>query len=889
MMMAHGFEPTPISVGYLDKCVPGLPNVTFETGEGRTGPLPNGVVLQCNAARKTPIPRARIPQFRQSRRWARMHGWGEPPTPPPHPLCPRDSFLDNNPSPDDVKDQQLSKREISFEQQRALPKQALLQRANPVGESKRPNNDRTITSSTSDSQHGCAGCNRPAECWRLVKPTVMRFPRAGTKVWSRKRSKSRKATAARRRDAGRGSAAIISLPTGVRRGKASRALQREGTALTNRVTSSLARRRPPSGLRGRSNRQNEVSRSNLAISLIPSLHDPLKDRAFSDECREMLRSLGSHNDWLRPIASGSDAAVGGLASRRSLPATGRDLTQGTAQKPASLQVRHSHPHLQEDTNRGDENVVAGPVRSSAILQHTGPLAKPSSATLESLTSMHHANHTESASHSTSENVPAGSDARKQPIRHQKSAMPSLQPKQARLMMRLSSARSVMSTDTLASIEAQVHGDSQAGIDSVLKSNSLDESIGSAVQRYSGPPPNIPLPALPPEAQDQQSDAPRSVTDDGSLLHRGESSATSVEFTRHKIRGPRAESVRARRLRDLADLRGRATKSTFRKDDEIAPKRMPADIDRHPGPVNEISDELDRFPAVPDSRPTSMSGTSVQSAHSRQQSPPKKISHQLRRVSTVSSAGHRSKPPCQVLSQSNIFVVVDSDPVTARFRAGAMSPTPSMGGSSPERRTPRKVHKPSRLKEVIVDKQSPLESSRNGTTLRSPKGQQILTPGRPASHPSGSNKRPATSDSRHQLSPSEEHSPTSPDPALSNKRPGKSKKRRRWNSGDINLIKLLNQDLEMYYSKIREQEEILRRQEEKIKWQTHQIQMMSRAFAPMSRHRSVMSPPILEDSPELPPMTVETQPLGAINRSSWSGSRDWRQRNIGLQSSPTLPR
>jgi hypothetical protein len=455
----------------------------------------------------------------------------------------------------------------------------------------------------------------------------------------------------------------------------------------------------------------------------------------------------------------------------------------------------------------------------------------------------------------------------------------LQPKPARLMMRLPSARSVMSTDTLTNIEAQVHSHFQHRIDSAPRSNSIEDPVGNAFHRYSGPPPNIPLPALPPEAQDQQSDASRSTADDRSLLHRGESSATSVEFTRHILRGPRAESVRLRRLRDLA-------KSGFRKDDEIALKRIPADVDRHPPPVNEISDELDQFPAVPDSRPTSVSGTSVRSAHSRQQSPPKKTSHQLRRVSTASSAGQRSKPPCQILSQSNIFVVVDSDPVTARFRAGAMSPTPSIGGSSsPELRTPHKVHKPSKLKEVVVDKQGPLESSRSGTTLRSPKGQQILTPGRPASHPIGNNKRPATSDSRHQHSLSGELSPTSSDPALSSKRPGKSKKRRRWNSGDINVMKMLNQDLETYYSKIRDQEEILRKQEEKIRWQTHQIQMMSRAFAPTSRLRSVMSSSVLEDSPELPPMSVETQALRASNRNSWAGSRDWRQRNIRVQSPP----
>ncbi|ETI23696.1 hypothetical protein G647_05499 [Cladophialophora carrionii CBS 160.54] len=856
--MTQSSRTMPTSMGYLDKHLPGLPDITFEMEEEGSGLLRTGVVSQGDPASTVSTPRSRIPQFRQSRRWARRHGWAEPPTPPPHPLRAKDSFLDDHLTADEVRGKQLSKREKSFEQQRALPKQTHLQRPNPVEEAKRPNNDRSITESSLDSLHNGAVWARTAECWRFVKPTVSRLPRPRRQVWPRKRSMNKKATSTKRRDAGRGSAAIISLPAGIRTHIANTGRQRDA-AVSKRVTSSPAHRRSLSVLKGRSYRQNDGARGNLTISLIPSLHDPLKDRSFSDECREMLRSFGSNSDWL-------------LASRRSLLCEGWDLmTPGRAVKRVSLQSQHRRPRSQQETKNGNESVIAGPARSSVILHHTGPIAKPSSATLDGLTSLQGTDQTTSAwsiSHSPRRNARVGSDAQKLQNQQQESVAPPL---------RLRPARSIMSIDTLAGIEAQVHGDLQAKIDSAPPKTSMESSVSTTVHRYRGPPPNIPLPALPPEALDQQSTGTRSSGDEASLMLRRESSATSVEFTRRTLSGPRAEKVRARRMRDLADSRSHSEKSSIHTEQDTASKPMPA---------NNISDELDRFPAVPDSCSASIGSISVRSAPSHHQSTRKRPIHQVRRMSTSSSAALPSKPPCQILSQSNIFVVVDSNPVTASFRAGAMSPAPSIGGRgrSPERNTLQYVQKPSKLKDPLVHKQGPPESPMAETTPRGSQAQQSLTPGRrPGSRSSGNNKRPATSDSRHQHSSSDEHSQTNKDPASSRKAPKKSTKRRRWNSDDINLIMLLNHDLEAFYTKIRDQEEIVRKQEEKIKWQAHQIQMMSRVFAPMDRSRSERATSLLADSPKLPPMAGETHHLHGVDRNSWSGSRDWQQPDIVIQS------
>ena len=99
--------------------------------------------------------------------------------------------------------------------------------------------------------------------------------------------------------------------------------------------------------------------------------------------------------------------------------------------------------------------------------------------------------------------------------------------------------------------------------------------------------------------------------------------------------------------------------------------------------------------------------------------------------------------------------------------------------------------------------------------------------------------PSSSSDDNWLTPGEKFSPIKP-PASQ----PRSNKRRRWNSGDINLIRQLHRDLHDYYVTILEQEE-------KIKWQATQIQTMMKIFAPI-RHipgSGSEETVLLQDSPD----------------------------------------
>ncbi len=863
--MIHPLQPTSQSIHCLDKCLPELPKVRIEISYGENGPIPSDVVLECDGVRSGLNPRARIPQFRQSRRWAKMHGWAEPSAQIIVPLEPRNSFLDSDPTPDDIREKLFSKREVSFDQQRALPRQKRYIAASKI---ERPSNKRNISQSSSDSQEGSTGWISTAECWRFVKPTVIRLPRANTRVWPRKPSKSRKLTPVRHREStARRSSGLISLPNGFRLENRHQ-ISKRNSSTGNGPASGLSAKKSSSSLRMRSYRQNKTrARKDFGISLIPSIHDPLKDRAFSDECREMLRSLENANGHFTTL--GPSGNIVSTAHTSSLLLKNPDVTG--KHRPEQLVSEAHAPHRPLDgVIDGNESSTSGPICSS-VSMHNETLHEPSSSVqLCSLAGVLHKFHSESPSLDPLDStLPHSANESQQQV----SASSYLSTIQPRSVARLPSARSVMSTDTLAGIEAQVQCD-WPRFDLEPKKDAAQSSPENGGNRRSGPPPDIPLPELPLKAQDQQSDT--TIGSDGSQsmqLSRGQSSATSVEFARHNIHGPRAEKIRARRLQDLARCRVQSPKLVAQVEAKPNLSKSTSAIDaEYLAPVNHILDELDRFPTVPDSRPNSMGSTSIRSAHSHQQSPGKRPAGQLRRMSTASSAGHRTKPQPQVLSQSNIFVVVDSDPVTARFRAGAMSPSQSIDGNSPERRSPIRVTRPSKLREMRVQEDTPVVNLESSTVLPTPDGQLVLTP----TQPSGNSKRPATSESGQHSSSGDERPIPKPSSDAANKKPARFRKRRRWNSGDIDLIRLLQRDLEEYYVKVSEQDQ-------KIKWQAHQIQMMTKVLAPVSHLQGVKTPGSLQESPELPPMATESRPVRPTTRNSWSNSRDKRQWNIGARS------
>jgi len=311
------------------------------------------------------------------------------------------------------------------------------------------------------------------------------------------------------------------------------------------------------------------------------------------------------------------------------------------------------------------------------------------------------------------------------------------------------------------------------------------------------------------------------------------------FARHTIPGPRADKVVDKRKRDLATDRAArrvGSEDGGRHSDPAAPESAPPAT---PLPPQSPRDELDQFPSVPSSRPPSRASGPTGQCHSRTHSYMYDVRHSFR----ASPIHHRPRTsprqPVQILGQSNIFVVVDTDPVTARFRAGAMSPAPSMkGGASSRGGSPLKSLQLSSAPtppEIVRDRAMGRQALRQKVNHRNFENQSTQrTAGQAGSKRS---KRAAKSrnNSGENRSSSDDSGPPPMDSSSSHTKSTRAQKRRRWNSNDINLIRTLQRDLEEYYRTIL-------KQEEKIRWQADQIQMMIKVIMPMNRTGGITFPP-----------------------------------------------
>ena len=798
--------------------------------------------------------RVHIPQFRQSRRWARMHGCVEPPAAPNTARV--DPYLEADLIEGEINNQILSKREVLFNQQRAIPKPAVARTHILTDEADRQSSKRQLSDSSSDSVSTSLIRLSTAECWRFVKPKVIRLPHSATDAWSHRRFKNRRVILSSRDEStSRRSSAVISLQAIMSADREDRLSWRDADTCKQAIPS-VIHAKSTNKLKRRNYRLNDSrTRRNLSSSLTSSLHDPLKDATFSEECRKMLKDIESEKDWLRPVA-GTNASTNLYTSPCSTALENLDsITLASANEPPLLEELSFQ--LQPKAREEIAIAVAEPVgtvlmptdNSAHICPPRKPLCDSRNLARETFSG---------PPASTMIDLTTGSVQ----DRNTTEARSALLPDQSRAVTRLPSARSVMSTDTLGGIEAQVERPSGLGINSEIPRCSLNSSIGSLIDKYSGPPPRIPLPAVPTtEIEETHSDITESSADRGSLdLDSSKSSETSAEFTHHAIKGSRADKVRARRMQDLARSRNQSPESDLSKDQKEALNATRL------LPTFDITEELDRFPAAPESRPSSTGNVSVRSSHRQHSMSSANALRPILRLSTMSSTNYRATRP-QILSQSNIFVVVDSDPVTAHFRAGVMSTSPQLG-YSPERRSLRYSQTSPNLRETIARQKRQAEE--NGTDRNSFRlnGERMSTPGQ-SSRLTNGHKRPATSDSRVYTSSGEDQSVRNVDKAGPQKSASKPKKRRRWNSSDINLIKLLQRDLEEYYATIQ-------MQEDKIRWQTDQIQMMSKAFAPASRSRGMETRSDLQDSSNLPSVYRGSRPRRLGERNSWSGSEDLRK-------------
>lgn len=810
---------------HLDKSLPQLPQ--FAEAPNRHScygfqTFSNTVLIDRDGQTSDSTIRGPVPQFRESRRWAKAHGCAEQPNRSDRRLS-KDSLLAVLPALEYLKSQKISQRDRSFDQQRALPKTISSQSPIPAIELGYSNSIALDKKASHDSR-----------CWRLGTSAVVRLSRVKTKSWPRGPAKSKRKSAGRR-DVGCYLPTFdFSLPSTLR-------LQNKDRIA--RSNSSMIRR---------SFHQKQASaQKNRASSPVPSLHDPLKDRKFSDECKQMLKSSDSGSKT-PPYSSFS--TIDGMEGASRHQVRSRSIqVEDIIWRDFSFEAK-SQKSDQQGTKESEADDALGPKSTSMDSQPVHQV-KPSAMATDSTTNLQLDLHTTP--------ICAGLTV---PHEQQENADHTPLP---------TPARSIMSIDTMAGIEAQVQKRQCLRQNSYVARLSMDDTSTSSINRNSGPPPNIPLPALPPQARDQ-----RCETRSFSEICRSESygsvsSATTVEFSRHVVCTTRTEKVRAQRLKDLAKLPRHSLKADVQGQTLKGTPKPPI----FPSPIREIMDQLDRFPEVPISRPSSMGSMSAWSAWSRRPSPIKTTVRQLQWMSKSHVENRTTTASQQKLSQSNIFVVVDSDPVTAKFLAGVRSPTPSIGGTSPEQRSPRYApNSSSKLREVMINPQRPPKISKSDNGPRNRRRQIDLAFGLASPYTNGNNKRPATSEIRHsnhlsvsQQSPSSTSTPLSPETPTA-----KSRKWRRWNSGDINVMKLLQRDLEEYYTTIK-------LQEEKIKWQAHEIQMMTRVFAPMNRLRDVKGAPLLQDSPDLPLMTGENPLSRSMMRNSWCGANDLRQLDLGSRS------
>ncbi|KIW27501.1 uncharacterized protein PV07_07234 [Cladophialophora immunda] len=865
--------PTDTSVGvslFARDSIPRLPEISQITLEhprtewhtySESCPSPN-IPTRCES-----ISRARMPQFRQSRRWAKMYAWSRAemeaaPTPLDAENLPSTGYLCTSAT---GSDQHLG-HPISL-QHRRLPKAM----AKTFG---RPKIHRNISEASASSHHRNLCAHSAAYYWRCVKPLISKVPRASSRVWPNGRPRNRKVTATRRQDvAGRRPSALIFVPANSRRESK---MENDNDKSCCEPGLTLANGALGSCLNGVSHVENEPAGcTGLAASPMPSLHNPISSGRLSDECRNVQKNVNFDNDRLHPTTSSVPAVVMRSSARKH---TSQEFTQQseTARKRV-LSAITSKP-LPPSPPRTEVSIPIVNNTSTPPLSAHPPQCREFAAQapgniLSSLNGMLHTAQTESLPVVSSSAVSREMNPRYQ---HQSTAI-SPQPRPTRPVMRLSSARSAKSANTLVGIEAQVQRMSHYSIDVELRRNG---STGSST-RNSGPPPTIPLPALPPEAHNGQLAVAKS-TEDLARLEGGleENLQICLHFVRHVIQSTRADKVRERRMRDLAKSRNRSGKTDGLGTNEA---RKKSSISRISQTVAYHVDELDHFPAVPDSRPTSLYSMST-SCYSRQHSPELRIRQQRRMSKVQSTETQRSIP--QTLSQSNIFVVVDTDPVTARFRAGAISPRLSIAGSTTSAASPKHARTPSKLKEVMANRLSlcesprrdnvlgsPMESPRRKAAGCSPIGKQGVKLRRSQSCSSGQFKPPGRVDSPapssssddNWLTPGEKFSPVKP------ASPSQQRKRRRWNSGDINLVRQLHQDLRDYYVTILEQEE-------KIKWQATQIQTMMKIFAPMNQIQGLEESVHLQDSPDR-----DTHPSNRQIRKCRSAVTDRRPPSSGSRS------
>lgn len=885
-----------------NKALPKLPKISVESHRPRTRgdeeSCPSPTIRKYDEVPQVTV--SKPPQFQQSRRWARKYGSGPPPpTPPPkgevpqksEPACEPDSRI-------------LSKREESFEQQRAELKRvpATLPSIEEPESHDLPSDDSPRTEESNFCPHVAT------KYWKNVKATIFISTRGNTPPKHDFRPQSRRAMPikSRNRTAGRKSDRI---PVPAIAGIGLKARQRRGAPSVKRSTTR------PSATHSDFAHQHESTKKENSLPQVPpspvlSLHDPEKDSRFSKECMDILKNMDFNRDWL--LTPALEAISSGASTRilQHVPSPHKDHSEQESQdEEITIEVALAAEPVTSCPN-GPESVPHITITSSSTphasergAQRSTGIPVKDDLVFATLLQTKRSPHSDILLHRSGRPDQPIADSRNRPPNEPPFRMPS----SASSRHSFKSPMSAMSTDTLTKIEAQVQTNqpSQPG-----RSHGYLHFHRLSDPKSDGPPsipPERPLPALPKEASidlprlsvdtsrglsrkaaDQtnprssistirtlgstephnfiartsptmtNSVPPNSIpsgilssnivaADNVSLaasLASDSSSSSTRSYTRRNISGPRAERVKEKRLRDLASSRSDLNLPDSLKQTVPLQRQQSSEHVKNITVAHSLAhqpsfDELDQFPEVPESRPTSLVSPVLSRGNSRAQHHQMKHSIHQRQLSKASSKHQSSTRSRQILSQSNIFIVVDTDPVTTRFKAGTMSPAPSIGSlkscSTSPQQTVKHTRRPSNMREAASVQGSPLKNLRNRASIYSLKS-QVSASGRSSHTGVKKNKRPMRSVHRNLSSSSDEShvAVASLNANSSNHNMKRRHKRRRWNSTDIGHVKTLEEALDYYRSTIVKQEERLRNQAD-------QIQMMIRVIAPMNRARGVKEP------------------------------------------------
>ncbi|KEF60526.1 uncharacterized protein A1O9_02087, partial [Exophiala aquamarina CBS 119918] len=897
---------------HANKALPRLPKISVEShrpltaGDEESCPSPIVRKYDENQLMMPQHTASRLPNFQQSRRWAKKYGSDPPPpTPPPK----NEQQPEQNPVAES-ESRILSKREESFEQQRAELRRFPITLPNI----EEPANEILRSDSSPIVQE--AGLCQPAasNCWKSVKATIFITPRGHMSQKHDIRPQSRQGTPTKAQERRAGSNSNrVAVPSVARSGAFAttsiprrcvplpeKPLKAVSTAIDNTYTQHSFD----------TEKQNWVP-TRAAVSPALSLHGPQNDIEFSKDCMDFLKSMDHNRDWLSiptsgPLAQASHNLLSTQANHidQEDPYEKISMQTALASAPATPHSRSLEPIpditiTSSSTPRahmyGAQPPAGQTVGSSGLPL---PVSKLGNKSPKLSAFLHKSAHAEEVHAPGNRNVFPGESLLRMPSSASSTSRSFKGP------------RSAISTDTLAKIEAQVRTNQLSHFDSNRGHFHIHRSSEPTSNGPPSIPPERPLPALPADAIteiqrlssessrgfcrtpvhrgpkrssistirilgftdpeefiSQAADLPQKSRHESShstftlnanivspaggssaaSLKSGSSRSSTRSYMRHSVCGPRAEKVKEKRLRDLASSKSDMIGSTS---PDKEPLTRPESLSHVRGTIAVRSlvsrpsiDQLDQFPDVPESRPTSLITPTASRGHSRAQSQLKNSIH-TRQLSKASSNNLQPTRHRQILSQSNIFIVVDSDPVTTRFKAGTMSPAPSIGSIRSRSESPHQQMKhgrlPSNWKVATSTQGSPLKNLKNRTSLHSIKS---LASASARSSQTGikKNKRPLRSTTRNTSSSSDEsHQRIAQSISNASKHNmTRPKKRRRWNSNDIGHVKTLEHALEFYRSTIMKQEERLRDQ-------AYQIQMMIRVIAPMNRARGVKAPSGLSD-------------------------------------------